>query len=378
MALDLLRDDFEHALHTDPARAHTLPASFYLDPEVFEREKEAIFYRHWHYIGHLSQLERAGDYVTTRIADEPVFVMRGEDGALRGFYNVCRHRAHELLKGSGRVDSIVCPYHAWTYRSDGSLRHARFADRMPGFDHDAFCLPQIRVESFCGFVFVNLDQDAEPLSEVTGGVEKALREDAPFIDELRPTESWSFSTSTVMAANWKVVVDNFLECYHCQKAHPDFCDLFDMEAYETEIGRWWSVQRGPKVRGENSAYPVAGEEQVQRGMFWFVWPTTTINMLPGIANLTVMSILPHGLDRASFSGHRYALPGAEPDRDRMRYMNDVLVVEDQDLCESVQRGLRSRSYNQGRFIYSPDGRGVSEHAVHHFHRLVHEVLEKGA
>jgi choline monooxygenase len=226
-------------------------------------------------------------------------------------------------------------------------------------------------------VFVNLDQDAEPLSEVTGGVEKALREDAPFIDELRPIESWSFSTSTVMAANWKVVVDNFLECYHCQKAHPDFCDLFDMDAYETEIGRWWSVQRGPKVRGENSAYPVAGEEQVQRGMFWFVWPTTTINMLPGVANLTVMSILPHGLDRASFSGHRYALPGAEADRDRMRYMNEVLVVEDQDLCESVQRGLRSRSYNQGRFIYSPDGRGVSEHAVHHFHRLVHEALEEG-
>ena len=378
MALDLLRDDFEHALHTDPARAHTLPARFYLDPEVFEREKEAIFYRHWHYVGHLSQLERAGDYVTTRIADEPVFVMRSEDGALRGFYNVCRHRAHELLQGSGHVDSIVCPYHAWTYRSDGSLRHARFADRMPGFDHDAFCLPQVRVESFCGFVFVNLDPDAEPLSDVTVGMEKALREDVPFIDGLRPLESWSFSTSTLMEANWKVVVDNFLECYHCQKAHPDFCDLFDMAAYETEIGRWWSVQRGPKVRGENSAYPVAGEEQVQRGIFWYVWPTTTINMLPGIANLTVMSILPHGMDRATFSGHRYALPGAEADRDRMRYMNEVLVVEDQDLCESVQRGLRSRSYNQGRFIYSPDGRGVSEHAVHHFHRLVHEALEKEA
>ena len=378
MALDLLRDDFDHPLHTDPARAYTLPARFYLDPEVFEREKEAIFYRHWHYAGHLSQLEKAGDYVTLRIADESIFVMRGEDGTLRGFYNVCRHRAHELLQGSGCVESIVCPYHAWTYRSDGSLRHARFAEKVPGFDHDAFCLPQVRVETFCGFVFINLDHDAEPLAAVTGGVEEALREDAPFIEELRPMESWSFSTSTVMEANWKVVVDNFLECYHCQKAHPDFCDLFDMGAYETEIGRWWSMQRGPKVRSENSAYPVAGEEQVQRGMFWFIWPTTTINMLPGIANLTVMSILPHGIDQASFSGHRYALPGAEADRDRMRYMNEVLVVEDQNLCESVQRGLRSRSYNQGRFIYAPDGRGVSEHAVHHFHRLVHEALEGDA
>ena len=378
MTLDLLRDDFEHALHTDPAHAHTLPARFYLDPEVFEREKEAIFYRHWHYVGHLSQLERAGDYLTARIADESIFVMRGEDGALRGFYNVCRHRAHELLEGSGRVDAIVCPYHAWTYRSDGSLRHARNAHKVPGFDHAAFCLPQIRVESFCGFVFVNLDNDAEPLASVTEGVEESLREDVPFIDQVRPVESWSFSTSNVMAANWKVVVDNFLECYHCDKAHPDFCDLFEMSSYETEIGRWWSVQRGPKVRSENSAYRVSTEERVQLGMFWFLWPTTTINILPGVANLSVLSILPHGIDRASFSGHRYALPGSEADPEQMHYLNEVLVVEDQNLCESVQRGLRSRSYNQGRFIYSPDERGISEHAVHHFHRLVHETLEKGA
>ena len=151
-----------------------------------------------------------------------------------------------------------------------------------------------------------------------------------------------------------------------------------MSSYETEIGRWWSVQRGPKVRSENSAYRVSTEERVQLGMFWFLWPTTTINILPGVANLSVLSILPHGIDRASFSGHRYALPGSEADPEQMHYLNEVLVVEDQNLCESVQRGLRSRSYNQGRFIYSPDERGISEHAVHHFHRLVHETLEKGA
>ena len=377
MTLDLLHDDFEHALGTEPGHSHTLPASWYLDPALFEREKEAIFYRHWHYVGHLSQLEKAGDYLSARIADEPVFVMRGEDGALRGFYNVCRHRAHELLEGSGHVDAIVCPYHAWTYRSDGSLRYARHSEKMPGFDHRAFCLPQIRVETFCGFVFVNLDNDAEPLSALTEEVEETLREEVPFIDDLRPIEPWSFSASSVMAANWKVVVDNFLECYHCHKAHPDFCDLFRMADYETELGRWWSRQRGPQVRGENSAYPVEGEEAVQRGMFYYLWPTTTINMLPGTANLSVMAILPHGIDGTSFSGHRYGLPGSEPDTERMRYLNEVLVVEDQHLCESVQRGLRSRSYNQGRFVYSPDVRGVSEHAVHHFHRLVQEALEAG-
>ena len=225
-------------------------------------------------------------------------------------------------------------------------------------------------------MFVNLDDDAEPLASVTEEVEEALRAEVPFIDELRPVERWSFSASNVIAANKKVVVDNFLECYHCDKAHPDFCDLFEMSSYETEIGRWWSRQRGPKVRADNRAYRVAGEEQVQRGMFYYLWPTTTINMLPGSANLSVLSILPHGIDGATFSGHRYALPGSEAHPERMRYMNEVLVVEDQHLCESVQRGLRSRSYNQGRFIYSPDERGISEHAVHHFHRLVHEALEQ--
>ena len=374
MTITPLRDDFTHPLDADPARAYTLPARYYLDPEIFEREKEAIFYRHWHYIGHLSRLAQAGDYLTLKIGDEPVFVMRGEDGALRGFYNVCRHRAHELLEGAGRVDAIVCPYHAWTYRSDGSLRHARNAHRMPDFDHGAFCLPQIRVESFCGFVFVNLDADAAPLAAFTEGLEASLRARVPLLDELRPVERCVFSSDESIGANWKVVVDNFLECYHCDKAHPDFCDLFEMSAYETETHRWWSGQYGPKVRSDNSAYRVAGEDPAQDGIFYFLWPTTTINMLPGRANLQVLSILPQGLDRATFSGDRYAADdGSDPER--LRYLNEVLGLEDQRLCESVQRGLRSRSYDQGRFVYSPEHSGVSEHAVHHFHRLVHRALE---
>ena len=378
MTIKALRDDFEHALHADVVRAYSLPARFYLDAEVLEREKEAIFYRHWHYVGHLSQLENAGDYVTAQIAEEPVFVMRSEDAQLRGFYNVCRHRAHQLLQGSGRVDAIVCPYHAWTYRTDGRLRHARNAHKVPGFDHGAFCLPEIRVESFCGMVFVNLDHNAEPLAAQTDELEEQLTGLVPFIDELRPVESFAASATEDIAANWKVVVDNYLECYHCHHAHRDFCDLFEMAAYETVLGRWWSMQRGPRVRGENSAYHVASGEAVQHGMFGFLFPTTVIEMFPGQANLYVMSILPRGIDRATFAGHRYALPGAKANAEQMRYFNETLFVEDQDLCESVQRGMRSRSYNQGRFIHSADDSGISEHAVHQFHRLVRDALEAPA
>ena len=375
MTVTSLRRDFEHPLDADPARARTLPARYYLDAEVFEREKETIFYRHWHYAGHLSQLGNPGDYVTLRIADEPLFVMRGEDGGLRGFYNVCRHRAHELLEGSGRVDAIVCPYHAWTYRSDGRLRHARHADRVADFDPAAFGLPQVRVESVCGFVFVNLDHDAEPLASVAEGMEESLRAEVPLIDELRPVEIASFGASEI-AANWKVVVDNFVECYHCHHAHPAFSDLFEMSVYENETHRWWSRQRGPRIRRDNCAYPVGEDEATQGGVFYYLWPTTTINMLPGRANLSVFSILPRGIDRSTFGGHLYAV-GDGGDPLRTRYVNEVLGPEDQRLCESVQRGLRSSSYNQGRFICNPEEPGVSEHAVHHFHRLVRNALDEG-
>ena len=369
--------DFERPLDADPARAGTLPARYYLDPEVFEREKEAIFYRHWHYAGHLSQLEKAGDYVSLRIADEPLFVMRGDDGGLRGFYNVCRHRAHVLLEGNGHVDAIVCPYHAWTYRRDGRLRHARFANRMADFDPAAYCLPRVRVESLCGFVFVNLDHDAEPLASVAEGLEESLRAEVPLLDALRPVEVSSFGAPEI-AANWKVVVDNFVECYHCDHAHPAFSDLFEMSRYENETRRWWSRQRGPGIRRDNRAYPVAEDDTAQGGAFFYLWPTTTINMLPGRANLSVFSILPRGVDRATFGGHLYSAAGATRDPARTRYVDEVLGPEDQRLCESVQRGLRSRSYDQGRFLCHPGERGVSEHAVHHFHRLVRDALEEGA
>ena len=107
-------------ISAEPQDAYTLPSELYTDASVFEREKEAILYRHWHYAGHLSMVENAGDYLTAQIADESVFVIRGQDGELRGFYNVCRHRAHQLVEGSGNKKNIVCPYHAWSYSREGA------------------------------------------------------------------------------------------------------------------------------------------------------------------------------------------------------------------------------------------------------------------
>lgn len=134
--------------------------------------------------------------------------MRGEDGRLRGFFNVCRHRAHRLLSGAGNAATIVCPYHAWSYHSDGRLRHARFADRMQDFDPDEFRLPQVRVESLCGLLFVNLDVQAQHLAEIADGMAADLAAHVPRLAELQPIESFAFDAGGGWKANWKVVVDN--------------------------------------------------------------------------------------------------------------------------------------------------------------------------
>ena len=364
---------FEKPLGDDPGRSYTMPARYYTDPDVYEREKEAIFARTWHYIGHESHVRNPGDYLTLQVADESVFVMRGDDGQLRGFFNVCRHRAHRLLTGAGNAATIVCPYHAWTYHCDGRLRHARFADRMQDFNPDEFSLPQVRVESLCGLLFVNLDPQAPPLAQVAGGMAEDLSAHVPRLDELEPAERFAFDAGGVWKANWKVVVDNYVECYHCAKAHPALADLMVMSSYRHEVHEHWARQLSPRVRPDNSAYRVEEGDDVQVAAYWFLWPTTSIWMVPGAANLFVLAMMPGGHETTVFSGHRYAADDA-PDPARTAYLNETLGPEDQGLCESVQRGLRSRSYNQGRIMVDPARSGTAEHGVHQFHCLVTRAL----
>ena len=145
----------------DPYRSHTLPGSYYYAPAVFELEKQAIFNRTWQYVCHVSRVAEPGRYCVRDIGDQSVVVLRDRGGELRAFHNVCQHRAHRLVEGTGRVGgAIVCPYHNWSYELTGELRHARHSDRVAEFDRSAICLSGVRAELFCGFVFVNLDPDA--------------------------------------------------------------------------------------------------------------------------------------------------------------------------------------------------------------------------
>ncbi|MCS5571765.1 MAG: aromatic ring-hydroxylating dioxygenase subunit alpha, partial [Pseudomonadales bacterium] len=315
-----------------------------------------------------------GDYVVVDICEQSVFVILGDDFKLRAFYNVCRHRAHELLQGQGNVASaIVCPYHAWTYKKDGSLRHARNTADLANFCLKDYGLKSIQLEEFVGCVFVNLDAKAQRLSDAVADLETDIRSRVPFLDDLRVPMANTFGPTTI-EAGWKVVVDNYVECYHCEHAHPDFASLICMDDYQMETFGLWSRQIGPNIRHKNSAYDVTRGQGYQRALFWYLWPNTTFNILPGADEMNVSAVRPRSLTRSSFEGHTLSIDNKQ-NTARSIYTAEVLVPEDISLCESVQRGLKSHSYDQGRIVADKQLSGISEHALHHFHRLVYQALQ---
>jgi choline monooxygenase len=217
----------------DPARSYTLPGRFYHDPGIFADETAAIFYRSWQYAGHVSALPEPGDYIVREIGDESVVLLRDGAGELRGFYNVCQHRGHRLLEGEGRVKKIItCPYHAWAYDLSGALRTARGSERVPGFDKAKVCLKPVRVEALCGFLYFNLDPDATPLARQCGRFAEEFRSFWDVPEKLK----LAYRREIDVKANWKTIIENYSECYHCPNAHKSLATTaFDMDSYRIEV-----------------------------------------------------------------------------------------------------------------------------------------------
>lgn len=366
--------NYDLPLVEEAGSSYTLPSYLYTDPEVYELEKEKIFYRTWQYVAPISSFKQPGDYTTVQICDQNLFVMMGQDNDLRAFYNVCQHRAHELLPaGSGNVSKlIVCPYHAWAFNNQGDLRGAPRTKQRPGFNKADYSLKQARLEVFLNCVFINLDDNATPLSEQAGDLERDVRERLPYFDKLNtPVEG--ILGETYIKAGWKVVVDNYVECYHCDHAHPDFADLICMDSYQHDTFGIWARQLGGEIRTDNSAYALGDDEPCMQSSFWYLWPNTTFNVLPGTEELNISAIRPISLGECDFGGHSVSVTGKYNEA-RSTYTADVLVPEDIALCESVQRGLKSKGYSQGPIVVDDDLSGRGEHALHHFHRLVQQAL----
>ena len=358
----------------NPARSLSLRAEAYTDPKWFAYEQSAIFAKHWIWVCHVEKVRANGAYTTAMVAGRPVAIVRDQAGQLRAFYNVCKHRAHELLQGDGETTRIMCPYHAWVYDLTGQLRRAPETENLENFETNDICLDTVQVEEFCGFIYVNLDPDASSLATQSGDLGTEITHWAPDISDL----TFGHRLTYDIKSNWKNVVDNFLECYHCPTAHKDFCTLVDMDTYKVTTHGIYSSHMADAGTSENAAYDVSNAT-VRTHTVWWLWPTTCLMRYPGRSSMIVLNIIPISENR-TLETYDFFLETPEPDEgevEAIRYLDEVLQVEDIGLVESVQRGMKTPAFQQGRIVHDPEGSGKSEHAVHHFHSLVLDAYEKG-
>src|ERR1700754_4487279 len=340
--------------------ALALAARFYTDARMPALDARAIFARSWQLVCHRSQLAGGGDHVVTGVAGLPLVVVRSDESTIRGFHNVCRHRAGPIASCDGRgAEHLRCRYHGWTYGLDGVLRGAPEMGRTADFNPADIRLPEVRLQVWQGLVFVAIGE-APAFDEVVAGIDARLGPD-------RSLHGYEFHhrASYDVACNWKVYVDNYLEGYHVPHIHPGLNSLLDYRSYITETAEWYSFQFSPL----ESAPDLYGSGEA---LYYFMYPNTMLNILPG--RLQTNRVLPMGVDRCRVEFDFYYAPDDGPEA-RARRAKDIEFsdeVQDEDvtICEDVQRGLASGSYEAGRL--NP----LRENAVHHFHEIVRRAYRQ--
>lgn len=329
--------------------ATALPARYYVGEAMLAMEQRAVFARSWQLVAHQGQLAEPGDHVVEQVGHVPVIVVRGQDGVLRGFVNVCRHRAGPLALCNGKgARALHCKYHGWTYTLEGQLRSAPEMQGAADFDVADIRLPPIRVHEWQGLVFVALDDAVPPFEQVYGGIVERI---APIdLSAMRYLRRDSYEID----CNWKVYVDNFLEGYHLPHVHPGLSKVLDYRAYDTELFDWYSLQSSP-LRNSTAIY---GDGEA---FYYFVYPNVMLNIMPG--RLQTNRIVPLGPDRCRVEfDYYYAQDAAAQARIAAdQEFSDEVQQEDIDICVAVQRGLTSGTYEAGRLCPK------RESGVWHFH-----------
>jgi choline monooxygenase len=358
------------ALASDLDRGLSLPASWYTDSAIADVERERIFRRTWQYVGRVEQLARVGDYLTGSVGDIPVVVVRSDDG-LKAFVNVCRHRRHEVMSGTGNKKVLQCPYHAWTYDLNGCLKAAPRSEREDQFNKEDFPLLPVQVGTWGLWVFVNADLKAKPLAHFLGELPQIIAKSGLDISQLKFRERQEWRRE----ANWKVMLENYLECYHCPIQHPSFSAVVDVDpdTYALRACEWFLSQTAPvrpsvlEGKGKKPAYDTRGA--VTQAQYHLLWPNFTLSINPGYPNLSLDVWLPSGPGQTRGFSEQYFGPDVSEDfaRDLMAF-NEQVGAEDDALTDSVQRGLRAGVPVQGRFL------PTSEHLVIHFQKLVLSAL----
>ena len=352
----------------------SLAAKYYTDPEVFKLETNGLLARTWQFAGHASQLKETGDYFTFDMAGESLFCIKGRDGEIRTFYNVCQHRAHQLVSGQGQTRVVVCPYHAWTYELTGELRAGPNIKAVEGFDKSSICLTSVRTEVFLGFIFVNLDNDAKPMDDWFPNVRTELEGYIPHWDTLAPLEWVEIPEN----CNWKVSVENYSECYHCTLNHPTFSTgVVRPETYDIQPQGYCLRHTTECNSMDAMTYDInSGFDKNDQYSSWFLWPMFSFQVYPGNL-LNTYHWRAVDADHVVVWRGWYSVGGEENDIVRQMAVQDreTTVAEDIGLVESVQRGLKSRGYVPGPLVVDPKCGVNSEHSILTLQRWMKEAVD---
>lgn len=340
-----------------------LPGRDYHSQEVFDLEKERIFLRGWYCVGREEQLPQAGDFLAVDVADEAVIVMRGTDGAARAFANVCRHRGTKLLEeptGHLKSNVVVCPYHAWAYGTDGRLVGTPNVRESDGLDRGGYGLYPIALESWDGFLFLDLSGDPSPLRE---GLEQDPDEPLAYerykLGELRTGRSITYEVE----ANWKIIVDNYNECLHCPTVHPELVKIVPLyrkgivlDPKRTDGGVTLADGLYTFTMDGTSTLPqLPNLEEIDRRTYYgyAVFPNLLVNLFS--TGAMAYTLLPRSASHTTvvsdylFRPETIDAENFDP-ADMVEFL-DLVSRQDWEVCERAQRGVRSRFFDRG--VYPP-------------------------
>jgi Rieske 2Fe-2S family protein len=352
------------------APARSLPQEYLVSPELFANEQEKIFSKQWLLVGHQSQLEKSGDFFLATIAGESVIVTRDQKSQVRGFYNVCRHRGTRLKEDAcGHASTIQCPYHAWTYGLDGRLIGAPHMDEVPGFDRADYSLHPVNLGLWNGFIFVNLSNGGTRLrSEATarqapGDFISLERWFAPLdgkflhwnMSILRPAKRIEYD----VRANWKLMFENYSECYHCPGVHPQLQKVSPYDSAENDLregpflGGFMKINPGKSLTtsGNACAAFVGKIENLQRVFYYSIFPNMLLSLHPEY--VMVHQLWPQSPGRTLIVCDWFFHPDAFQRKDfnpqdAIEFW-DMTNKQDWHVCELSQQGIASRAYEPGPY-----------------------------
>jgi len=349
------------------SQASTIPAAWYFDPRIAELERLSVFSQTWQLVARTEQLKVPEQFISTTVAGEPIVVVRGNDGVLRAFYNVCRHHAAAVVtQPCGHASLLRCPYHGWNYGLDGSLKGMPEFDGVENFDRAQNGLVPIRVETWECFVFINLDNSAAPLTDFLGGL-------VPRVAPLGIGKLHYFDRRTYdIHCNWKVYIDNYLDGgYHVPHLHKGLNSVLDYKRYTIENEDRYCLQSSPMVSSDEDAATGSTRKGDHAWYFW-QYPNLMINCYEGYLDTNL--VIPIDVDHCRVIFDFYFADIRETSREYNEQSVNVgnrVQEEDLGICEDVQRGLKSRAYRAGRLSVR---REAGEQL---FHRLLAADLKRG-